>query len=284
MHLDWGNVPSWLAAGSLLLAFRIFLRDRSNNVRSQVDKLGVWLDISTDSNLKSQASVTWHFHNSSDSPVRIVQWAARIDTIWQVKPSDEPPDDDDGIEVPGAGIGTDSDENEFWRLSTGKRFKEMWEELEPALVIPPNTSSEYIMYVTLTDMRPKRAIELYWWPVAIGRPVVHRGLSAKTLWCLVIDNAGRRWEISPGGTGLAKYVGMLSKRRGEYPVSWQRRFGRVPAKVILRMRSIGLQLRRVWVRGKPVKVSGGQWPGEGWRTVPYQVWTTSKKPIGRFRN
>jgi hypothetical protein len=39
-HIDLGNVPSWLAAGSLLLVFVIFIRDRGNSDRSQVDRVG----------------------------------------------------------------------------------------------------------------------------------------------------------------------------------------------------------------------------------------------------
>lgn len=42
LTLDWGSVPAWLGAGSLLLAFRIFWRDRSNAERSQVDLVGAW--------------------------------------------------------------------------------------------------------------------------------------------------------------------------------------------------------------------------------------------------
>jgi hypothetical protein len=44
-HLDLGDVPSWIGAGSLLLAFRIFLKDRSRSDRTQVDALGIWGDI-----------------------------------------------------------------------------------------------------------------------------------------------------------------------------------------------------------------------------------------------
>jgi hypothetical protein len=42
LNLAWGSVPAWLGAVSLLLAFRIFWRDRSNAERSQVDLVGAW--------------------------------------------------------------------------------------------------------------------------------------------------------------------------------------------------------------------------------------------------
>jgi hypothetical protein len=40
--LEWGNVPAWLGAGSLILAFVVFMRDRRNDDRSQVDLVGAW--------------------------------------------------------------------------------------------------------------------------------------------------------------------------------------------------------------------------------------------------
>jgi hypothetical protein len=40
--LDWGSVPAWLGAGSLLLAFVVFLRNRGNAERAQVDLIGAW--------------------------------------------------------------------------------------------------------------------------------------------------------------------------------------------------------------------------------------------------
>jgi len=41
-HVDLGNAPSWLTAFSLTLAFGIFIRDRRNSDRAQVDHVGVW--------------------------------------------------------------------------------------------------------------------------------------------------------------------------------------------------------------------------------------------------
>ena len=273
MRLDWGTVPAWLTAGSLLLAFRIFLRDRSNRVRSQVDKLGVWLNVT--SGLQSVDSQTlWHFHNSSDSPIRIVQYAARLDTVWRVKVSGDPADDD-GIKLQeiGASAGGDGPDM-LWHVSTGKRFKERWEELEPPLVVPPNTCLEHKTSMGLLSLLcPKRAIGLH----------DTRGLSARILWCLVIDNAGRRWEIRPGGTGLARHIGAASRRKSEYPVSWQRRYGPVSARLIIRTRTIGRKVRRAWASGESAKIYGDQFPGHGWRTVSYKVATSRKMPIGWFK-
>jgi hypothetical protein len=43
--LDWGNVPAWLGALSLILAYRVFMRDRYNAQRGQMDKLGAWATV-----------------------------------------------------------------------------------------------------------------------------------------------------------------------------------------------------------------------------------------------
>jgi len=41
-HLDWGNVPSWASAGSLIVAVGVFARDRRRHQRRQVDEVAVW--------------------------------------------------------------------------------------------------------------------------------------------------------------------------------------------------------------------------------------------------
>jgi len=43
--LDYGSVPAWIGALSLLLAFRIFVGDRRSADRSQADQVGVWLKL-----------------------------------------------------------------------------------------------------------------------------------------------------------------------------------------------------------------------------------------------
>lgn len=44
-NLDWGTVPAWLGAGSLLLAFKIFLNDRTKSKRDQIEKVGIWTTV-----------------------------------------------------------------------------------------------------------------------------------------------------------------------------------------------------------------------------------------------
>jgi hypothetical protein len=89
MRLDWGNVPAWAGAVALLLAFRIFLRDRTSADRAQVDKVGVWWEI--------DRPLAWNHEprievirtrllvrNGSDLPVELTYVAWEIDTRWWV--------------------------------------------------------------------------------------------------------------------------------------------------------------------------------------------------------
>jgi hypothetical protein len=73
-HVDWGNVPAWLGAGSLLLAFTIFIRDRRNSDRLQVDRVGVWFTetyerrmpgVGEDQGRVEEADIQVHVRNAS---------------------------------------------------------------------------------------------------------------------------------------------------------------------------------------------------------------------------
>jgi hypothetical protein len=92
-HVDWGNVPAWLGAGSLLLAFTIFIRDRWNSDRSQVDRVGVWFTetyerrmpgVGEDQGRVEEADIQVHVRNASDLPADVVQLAYEIQTSWMV--------------------------------------------------------------------------------------------------------------------------------------------------------------------------------------------------------
>lgn len=41
-HLDWGNVPSWASAGSLIVAAAVYARDHRRYQRRQVDEVAAW--------------------------------------------------------------------------------------------------------------------------------------------------------------------------------------------------------------------------------------------------
>jgi hypothetical protein len=70
-HPDMGNVPSWIGTVSLLLAFRIFLRDRGKSDRVQVDAVGIWGDIEREAVLPGKprtddVKVQIHIRNATD--------------------------------------------------------------------------------------------------------------------------------------------------------------------------------------------------------------------------
>ncbi len=81
--LYWGTVPSWLAAISLGLAFRVFKRDRAAAERHQIDRLGHWDGVSVVSHDEATVKVVCGVSNSSDLPIEVhsihiallVRWA-----------------------------------------------------------------------------------------------------------------------------------------------------------------------------------------------------------------
>lgn len=92
-HVDWGNVPAWLGAGSLLLAFTIFIRDRRNSDRLQVDRIGLWFTetyerrmpgVGEDQGRVEEADIQVHVRNASDLPADVVQLAYEIRSGWMV--------------------------------------------------------------------------------------------------------------------------------------------------------------------------------------------------------
>src|SRR6266566_2095689 len=97
-HVDLGNAPSWLTAFSLTLAFGIFIRDRRNSDRAQVDHVGVWFTetyerrmpgVGEDQGRVEEADIQVHVRNASDLPANVVQLAYEIRTSWMVP--DAPP-------------------------------------------------------------------------------------------------------------------------------------------------------------------------------------------------
>ena len=67
VHWQWGTVPEWVAAGSLLLAFRIFLKDRATADRAQVDLVGIWAD--RPASTADRVWVQMNVRNGSQQPI-----------------------------------------------------------------------------------------------------------------------------------------------------------------------------------------------------------------------
>jgi hypothetical protein len=184
--LDWGSVPAWAGALSLFLAFRVFLRDRSNAERAQVDLIGVW--------------ATWHrfipetlaekpyditvricAKNASELPVQIVRLAYEIETQWIHK----------GGMI--AGKPTQGFADRIW--------------------VPPQEPLEKELTVSVADSRPEGALML---AVIPGQDV-----DCTIRWLLLVDNAGRKWEVRPGKGSRAKRVKWYRRRRQYRGVQWE---------------------------------------------------------------
>lgn len=85
-----GTIPAWFGGLSLLLAFRLFLRDRKNNDRAEIDKVVVWWSTKYDRRMPGQLARveeiehTLHAKNSSDGVVTIEAITARVSPRWVV--------------------------------------------------------------------------------------------------------------------------------------------------------------------------------------------------------
>jgi hypothetical protein len=87
---DLGTVPSWLAVGSLILAYVVFRRDRRNVERSQVALVSAWgegdyeIKLPGEADVK-QATIFMHVRNASELPVIVKQLAYEVRTRWLVE-------------------------------------------------------------------------------------------------------------------------------------------------------------------------------------------------------
>ncbi len=88
--LDWGNVPAWLGAGSLILAYLVIMRDRTSSERAQVDLVGAWTTVEYERSAPDvsprveSGMVTGHVRNASELPVRVAQIAYKVESRWMV--------------------------------------------------------------------------------------------------------------------------------------------------------------------------------------------------------
>ncbi|WP_125592358.1 hypothetical protein [Amycolatopsis balhimycina] len=202
-RLNWGNVPAWAGALSLILAFRIFLRDRKNSDRRHVDQLGIWFT----SEYKPVAPwrvdpvedvrVVAHVRNASETPIEVAKLAYEVSTEWSVADRTQwtPPTEYEEFEGPGV-----------WTPEPG---------LNPAklfpgdFVVPPGETLDIPVVLSVRNMVPVDALQLSFFG----------GVKCRTLWVLAIDNSGRRWRLNPS-QGLARPIGRLTRRRDFYPKGW----------------------------------------------------------------
>jgi hypothetical protein len=208
--LDFGTVPGWLAAFSLLLAFYIFRRDRRTSERAQVDLIGVWLEVDYDRATPTETPrvetgrFTRFVRNGSALPVEISQIAFSIHTKWMVRDIEQW-----------------RDELGVWATKPGTGALKMYGG--PVRVPPGETWNSGPQEVNFAHLIPEHADQLDFVD----------GMSYEIHWVLLIDNGGRRWEVRPMAGGSARRITWWSRRRRDYPVEWKNSatfwlFGAVP--------------------------------------------------------
>ncbi len=197
-HVDWGNVPAWLGAGSLLLAFTIFIRDRRNSDRLQVDRVGVWFTetyerrmpgVGEDQGRVEEADIQVHVRNASNLPADVVQLAYEIRASWMVP--DAPP------ESPVPAYAVTAGEGRVLQFLNDFR-------------VPPGETLDLPSRVNIAHLAPEGAVQL--------SPI--QGVKARATWLLVVDNVGRRWVIRPRAGRARRWRRYRRRREEHWPQGW----------------------------------------------------------------
>lgn len=212
-------MPAWLGAGSLLLAFRIFLRDRSRADREQVDKVGVWWTCEAESD--DLIKVQWYFRNGTELPlqIRTVSWRHRVE--WRV-PWVDPVGEREGT-IPMKAV------------TLPQPFAHSHHRLAPQETLS-------VVPYSLWLEEPPPDVPDYRWlekPQPDATVSTRDGISCVIDYMLVVDNAGRRWEVRPERGGPAMRVRWYSWRGRFYPTDWLPQPWRG-----IRQRRVALRIRR----------------------------------------
>jgi hypothetical protein len=187
--LDWGSVPAWLGAGSLLLAFWIFHHDRRNDERAQVDLVGAWgtpeyeRRSSDASERVEQVRAHLFIRNASELPIEVVQLACDLETTWDVP-------DGELAYRPVAGV------------QPHRSFIDR-------VMVPPQDTWDGSYDFNIAHLAPENAVQLD----------LIRGVVVVIRWLLIIDNAGRKWEVRPSSGTRARRVKWY-RQREEYQPAW----------------------------------------------------------------
>ncbi|WSQ10280.1 hypothetical protein OG604_22355 [Streptomyces sp. NBC_01231] len=202
---DWGTVPAWFGGVSLVLALVIFMRDRSASERKDVDLVGAWWEAEwekkapmDDSGRVEVGTVKLHFGNSGNLPVEIVQISFEVKTKWAVRDLDQWEREPDGSLRNGYGV---------WTVKPGigshKHFI-------ANVRVPPQGEVDSETPIDVSDLAPEHADQLE----------LFDGITCKISWMLIVDNAGRRWEVRPGVGRRAKRIRWYHRRREFQPHEW----------------------------------------------------------------
>ncbi|MEV6176401.1 hypothetical protein [Streptomyces sp. NPDC052015] len=197
---DWGTVPAWLGAGSLLLAFRVFLQDRRNAEREQVDSVGAWASLEStqaeDGQCGTQSAVMrLNVRNGSDLPVDIV------DVKYGVA----------GRLVNSAGKEFDLS-NDGYQLGISPQENPTGEKFRPVLRrIPPEE----------TWASPHGFDITFKYPNTEDHEKLHWDIHFIVLELIVIDNAGRVWRVRPSSGFRAREIRWYNRKRLMSSMWWK---------------------------------------------------------------
>jgi hypothetical protein len=189
MSIDLGTVPAWIGSFALPLALIVFIRDRGNAERSQVDLIGAWtfskyeFRVPDDPSKEFMIQVEVSVRNSSQLPINLAQLACEVRTVWLVPdwqqiPSGQRPD----IWTPTPGT------------ATSKFFIEK-------IVVPPGETREINAEIDVSNHAPNDAKQL----------TFPDGVQGSIQWLLVHDNAGRSWELRPTKGRRARRIRWYSR-------------------------------------------------------------------------
>jgi hypothetical protein len=203
-RLKFGTVPGWLAAGSLWLAFKVFRRDRENTERAQVDLMGAWgaawyvpaAENQENPLTPQDAGVKVWIRNASELPIEVAQLAYEVHTTWMVPETKGVPQHDCGCEPFG--------------VSKPVSGRKPLRKFVPPFRVPPQETVTHESRDNVDHTVPTPDAQRD--PINSPKCVIN--------WLLLIDNAGRKWEVMPGKGGRAKRVGRRWKPKEYQPREW----------------------------------------------------------------
>jgi len=181
------------------LALSIFMRDRTNAERAQVDRIGPsvkvsypWPDLLVDiSEPAAKATAEFTVRNASDLPVHVAQLAYVLRTKWAM------PDTD-----------VESGALKAWTPTPGTDVA--WAIFDPFDVAPQDVWTSGPKEQDLSHLAPEGATQL---------SLVY-GVTCDIAWLLIRDNAGRRWEVRPGIARRAKRIRWYRRPKEFQPLLW----------------------------------------------------------------
>lgn len=184
---------------SLVLALSIFMRDRINAERAQVDRIGASVKVSyplpdllvDTSEPAAKATAELTVRNASDLPAHAAKLAYVLRTKWAM------PDTD----VKSGAV-------KAWTPTPGTDVA--WAIFDPFDVAPQDVWSSGPQERDLSHLAPEGA----------RQPWLGDGVTGAIAWMMIRDNAGRRWEVRPGIARRAKRIRWYSRPKEFQPPLW----------------------------------------------------------------